>query len=219
MKKMLVLASMMVMTISAAALPFSQAQKEALFLSDKMAYELGLTEGQYEMIYEINLDYFLSINTYKDIEGVWWARRNSDIRHILSTYQYRKYSNMNYFYRPLIWRNGKWNYPIYNKYNNHGHFYKNRPNGFGNYKGGNNKKGHYYYEHRGGNHGGPGNNHGGPGNNHGGPGGNHGNVGPGGNHGGPGGSGNKGGGPGNKGGGHGNKGGGHGNKGGGHKAK
>ena len=56
MKKMLILASMMVMTISAAALPFSQAQQEAYFLTDKMAYELGLNAAQYEMAYEINLD-------------------------------------------------------------------------------------------------------------------------------------------------------------------
>ena len=174
MKKMLVLASMMVMTISAAALPFNQAQQEALFLSDKMAYELGLNAAQYEMIYEINLDYFLSVNNYNDLNGVWWARRNSDLRYILTTYQYNRYINLTYFYRPLVWRSTGWYYPIYARYTNRTHFYNHRPTGYVAYRGGNNHRGNDFYANRpGGNHG---NNHGNVGGNHN-NGGNHGNVG------------------------------------------
>ena len=43
MKKMMILAVMMVMTISANAMSYNAAKNEALFLSDKMAYELNLT--------------------------------------------------------------------------------------------------------------------------------------------------------------------------------
>ena len=43
MKKMMILAVMMVMTISAKAMNYNAAKNEALFLSDKMAYELNLT--------------------------------------------------------------------------------------------------------------------------------------------------------------------------------
>ncbi len=43
MKKMMILAVMMVMTISANAMSYNAAKHEALFLSDKMAYELNLT--------------------------------------------------------------------------------------------------------------------------------------------------------------------------------
>ena len=39
MKKMMILAVMMVMTISANAMSYNAAKNEALFLSDKMAYE------------------------------------------------------------------------------------------------------------------------------------------------------------------------------------
>jgi len=156
MKKMLLMVLMMVMTISAAALPFNVAQQEALFLSDKMAYELGLSGAQYEMIYEINLDYFLSINTYNDTYGVWWARRNSDIRYILSTYQYNRYISLSYFYRPLNWLNGSWYYPIYSRYTNRGYFYNRRPTIYISYKGGNNRLSNDHYAHRpgiqGGNH-------------------------------------------------------------------
>ena len=45
MKKMMTLVMMMVMTISAAAMSYNTARNEALFLSDKMAYELGLTNA------------------------------------------------------------------------------------------------------------------------------------------------------------------------------
>jgi len=51
MKKMLVMAMMMVMTISVNAMSYTVAKNEALFLSDKMAYELNLTDAQYEAVY------------------------------------------------------------------------------------------------------------------------------------------------------------------------
>ena len=59
---MMILAVMMVMTISAKAMSYNAAKNEALFLSDKMAYELNLTAAQYEAVYEINLDYLMSLN-------------------------------------------------------------------------------------------------------------------------------------------------------------
>ena len=51
----MILALMMVMTVSANAFIYKDARKEALFLSDKMAYELSLTTDQYEAVYEISL--------------------------------------------------------------------------------------------------------------------------------------------------------------------
>ena len=40
MKKLMIMAMMMVMTMSARAMSYTVAKNEALFLSDKMAYEL-----------------------------------------------------------------------------------------------------------------------------------------------------------------------------------
>ena len=54
-KHLMILAMMMVMTISANAMSYNAANHEALFLSDKMAYELNLTAAQYGVVYEINL--------------------------------------------------------------------------------------------------------------------------------------------------------------------
>lgn len=80
MKKMMMMAMMMVMTMSAnaarplvacnqrdARMSYTAAKKEALFLSDKMAYELNLTASQYEDVYEINLDYLMNINGRADV--------------------------------------------------------------------------------------------------------------------------------------------------------
>lgn len=61
MRKMLMMAMMMVMTISANAMGYKAARDEALFLSDKMAHELCLTADQYEAVYEINLDYLMCL--------------------------------------------------------------------------------------------------------------------------------------------------------------
>ena len=91
MKKMMILAVMMVMTISANAMSYNAAKHEALFLSDKMAYELNLTVAQYEAVYEINLDYLMSLNGHGDVFGIWWNRRNADLRFVLNSWQYDKY--------------------------------------------------------------------------------------------------------------------------------
>ena len=42
---------------------YEHARSQALFLTDKMAYELNLTEEQYEAAFEVNLDYLMSIKT------------------------------------------------------------------------------------------------------------------------------------------------------------
>ena len=54
-----VLAALLTMSVSASAMSYEQARNEALFLTDKMAYELNLTDAQYEAAYEINLDYLM----------------------------------------------------------------------------------------------------------------------------------------------------------------
>ena len=135
---------MMVMTISANAMSYKEAKKEALYLSAKMAYELNLTDAQYDAVYEINLDYMMSVNGRNDVYGVWWERRNTDLQYVLTAYQYKKYVELSYFYRPLTWNNGSWTFNVYTHYSNKSHFYKGHPKGYVSYKGGNNKKPDHY---------------------------------------------------------------------------
>ena len=132
MKKMMILAMMMVMTISANAMSYNAAKHEALFLSDKMAYELNLTAAQYEAVYEINLDYLMSLNGHGDVFGIWWDRRNADLAH---------------FYRPVAWKAGSWTFAVYSHYNR-GHFYNAHPKVFVTYRGGNNHKHDRFYADR-----------------------------------------------------------------------
>ena len=157
MKKMMILAMMMVMTISARsamplgssknAMSYNAAKNEALFLSDKMAYELNLTAAQYEAVYEINLDYLMSLNGHGDIFGIWWDRRNADLRYVLNSWQYDKYVALSHFYRPVAWKAGSWTFAVYSHYNR-GHFYNDRPTVFVTYKGGNNHRDVRFYADR-----------------------------------------------------------------------
>ena len=147
MKKMMILAVMMVMTISANAMSYNAAKNEAIFLSDKMAYELNLTATQYEAVYEINLDYLMSLNGHSDVFGIWWDRRNADLRYVLNTWQYDKYITLAHFYRPVAWKAGGWTFAVYSHYNK-GHFYNDRPKVYVTYKGGNNHKHNRFYADR-----------------------------------------------------------------------
>ena len=77
-KLLLTLLTLLAFGFQAKAMSFEQARHQALFLTDKMAYELNLTDDQYEAAYEINLDYLLSIDHYDDLYGIYWRRRNQD---------------------------------------------------------------------------------------------------------------------------------------------
>ena len=147
MKKMMILALMMVMTISATAMSYNTAKNDAFFLSDKMAYELNLTAAQYEAVYEINLDYLMSLNGHADVFGIWWDRRNADLRYVLNSWQYDKYVALSHFYRPVAWKAGSWTFAVYAHYNR-GHFYNDRPTVFVTYKGGNNHRDVRFYADR-----------------------------------------------------------------------
>ena len=148
MKKIFTLAMMMVMTISANAMSYKTAKNEALFLSDKMAYELNLTTAQYEDVYEINLDYLMAVDGRNDVYGSWWKRRNNDLKYVLTAYQYERYVKLSYFYRPLTWGKGGWTFNVYSHYSNKHRYYRDNPKGYASYKGGNNKKYDRFYADR-----------------------------------------------------------------------
>ena len=141
---MMTLVMMMTIAISAAAMPFNTARNEALFLSDKMAYELGLTATQYEAVYEINLDYLLNVDTRADVFGFWWEVRNRDLRLVLSTWQWDRYMASTWFYRPLSWSTGGWTFSIYTRYAIDRMFYY-RPAVYVTFTGGHSHRGGSFY--------------------------------------------------------------------------
>ena len=151
-KMMMTLIAMLTMTVSANAMSFEQARNEALFLTDKMAYELNLTDEQYEAAYEINLDYLMGVTGRADVFGTYWERRNLDLSYILYDWQWQAYIAASYFYRPLYWEAGYWHFGIYARYPHRDYFYFGRPAFYATYRGGHAWHVHgthgYYYEHR-----------------------------------------------------------------------
>ncbi len=130
--------------MGANAMSFNRAQAEALYLTDKMAYELNLNDQQYNDAYEINLDYFLSIDSPSDLYGSYYNYRLSDLRCILHDWQYALLTAADYFLRPIVWRAGGWFFPVYAHYNR-GFFYYSHPSVWVSYRGGHGR----YYHHAG----------------------------------------------------------------------
>ena len=130
------MALLLTVALSTMAMSYEQARDRALFLTDKMAYELNLNDEQYEAAYEVNLDYLMSISTYDDLYGTYWTRRNMDLSYILFDWQYNAFCSAAYFYRPLIWTNGVWRFTIYARYPNRTYFYFGRPAFYATYYGG-----------------------------------------------------------------------------------
>ncbi len=138
MKKMIIamVALLSSFITTANAMSYEQAREQALFLTDKMAYELNLDEEQYEAAYEVNLDYLLSVNTYDDVFADYWVHRNEDLRYILLDWQYEAFCAASYFYRPLWWEAGYWHFGIYARYPHRDYFYFGRPHFYVTYRGG-----------------------------------------------------------------------------------
>ncbi len=136
-----------VSSVSMAAMSNSRIRKETRFLTDKMAYELNLSTGQYNDVYEINYDFVYSIRYLMDdvMRGEEWALdtyyrtldiRNDDLRWVLTTSQYRRFIGVDYFYRPIYANGGGWSFRVYIRYTNHNHFYFGKPYHYSSYCGG-----------------------------------------------------------------------------------
>ena len=128
------LTALFALLLNSNAMSYEQARREALFLTDKMAYELNLNDEQYEYAYEINLDYLMGLRTADDIYGKCYVYRNADLRAILYDWQWTLFTAADYFFRPVCWRHGGWFFPIYTFYARD-YFYYSRP--------------HFYYSYRG----------------------------------------------------------------------
>ena len=136
-----------VSSVSMAAMSNSRIRKETRFLTDKMAYELNLSTGQYNDVYEINYDFVYSIRYLMDdvMRGEEWALdkyyrtldiRNDDLRWVLTASQYRRFIGVDYFYRPIYANGGGWSFRGYIRYTNHNHFYFGKPYHYSSYCGG-----------------------------------------------------------------------------------
>ena len=138
MKKFIIaLVAMFMMTFtSASAMSYEQARQLALFQTDKLAYEMNLTDDLNEAAYELTLDYLKGVNTYDDLYGIYWRQRNLDLSYILLDWQYRSFCAASYFYRPLYWDGGYFHFGIYARYPRRDYFFFGRPHFYAVYRGG-----------------------------------------------------------------------------------
>ena len=150
-KMMFTLMAFLTIAVNASAMSYEQAREEALFLTDKMAYELNLTDAQYEAAYEINLDYLMGVTSEYDVFGPYWESRNLDLSYILFSWQWDLYRAAHYFYRPLFWERGYWHFGIYARYPHRDYFSFGRPHFYNTYRGGHSwrmNNGRSFYEGR-----------------------------------------------------------------------
>ena len=151
-KIMMTLIVLLSVAATGKAMSYEQARNEALFLTDKMAYELNLTDEQYEAAYEINLDYLMGVTSYDDVYGDYWERRNRDLSYVMWDWQWTAFCAAAYFFRPLTWVDGYWHFGVYARYPHRDFFYFGRPVFYATYRGGHAWHHHgthgYYYGHR-----------------------------------------------------------------------
>ncbi len=138
----MMMAMVLTMVTSASGMSYSEAKDHALFLADKMAYELNLSDEQYEAVYEINLDYLMNVTDSRTLYGSYWSLRNTVLRSVLSTWQWEAYRAAEYFYRPLSWLNGRWSWRIYTRYSRD-RYYRSQPKAFTSYRGGSRTPSYY----------------------------------------------------------------------------
>lgn len=129
-----------------ASITFGDIRVNARFLTDRMAFELHLNTNQYDDLYEINYDFFNSINPYiaeiaiADANAVdayyhYLDIRNEDLRWVLTSTEYARFITLEYFFRPLYRLNNTCYLRIYKVYPNRSFFYFNPPRHYLTYRG------------------------------------------------------------------------------------
>lgn len=128
------------------ALTRSKVREYARFLSDRMAYELDLSSGQYDDCYEINYDFINAVGdlldgmesgdprTFEDYY-LYLDYRNEDLSYVLSSYQYSRFLSTESFFRPFCIYEGAWAFRPYMVYTNRNYFYRALPFGYNGYYG------------------------------------------------------------------------------------
>ena len=121
-------------TVQGFSMSYAEARENAYFLTDKMAYELDLTPQQYDVVYSINLDYFMSLRPTSNLRGTYWRYREQDLRYVLFDWQYSLYRTLDYFLYPVRWIYGSWYYPVTVVYRT-GYYYYGHPGPYYTYGG------------------------------------------------------------------------------------
>lgn len=146
-RKQLLTAVFLITTASATAQPMSYyaIRDNARFLTDRMAYTLGIATSLLDDLYCINYDYICGVNDYLDDVALGYryddymavmAARDAALRSLLTYEQWERLVSLDYFYRPIVFRSNRWYFSIYRHDPHVGHFYFAAPPRYHGYRGG-----------------------------------------------------------------------------------
>lgn len=133
------------MTMQAQPMSYYAMRENARFLTDRMAYTLGIATSLLDDLYMINYDYICGVNDYLDDVAygyhyddymmVMYAR-DAALRRLLTPYQWERLVALDYFYRPISFVNHRWSFSIYAYDPYRTHFYYGVPTRYNHYRGG-----------------------------------------------------------------------------------
>lgn len=137
----------MLTSVAATAQPMNPyaIRSNARFLTDRMAYTLGLSAAILDDLYCINYDYIYGVNDYLDDVALGYRyddymavvyARDYALRRLLTERQWALLMTYDYFYRPISFINHRWSFGIYLHDRHFDHFYYNAPRRFNDYRGG-----------------------------------------------------------------------------------
>ena len=117
-------------TMNAQRMSIVAMQNNAMFLTDRMAYTLGIRDPYLiDEIYRINYDYIWGVNDYLDDVALGYyyddymevcAARDVALRNLLGYNIWNRLIGYTYFYRPIVFANHGWRFSIYD-YDRYGH--------------------------------------------------------------------------------------------------
>ena len=112
-----------VMTMNAQRMSIVAMQSNARFLTDRMAYTLGIHDPYLiDEIYRINYDYIWGVNEYLDDVALGYyyddylavcAARDAALRNLLGVRIWNSLIGYSYFHRPIVFANRGWHFSIY----------------------------------------------------------------------------------------------------------
>jgi len=137
----------MLTSLAASAQPMSvyAMRNNARFLTDRMAYTLGLSAALIDDLYYINYDYICGVNDYLDAVALGYRyddymeivyARDYALRRLLTERQWALLMTYDYFYRPISFNNHRWSFGIYLHDRRMDHFFYAPPRRFNDYRGG-----------------------------------------------------------------------------------
>lgn len=133
------------MTATAHPMSYSAMRNNARFLTDRMAYTLGLSTALLDDLYYINYDYICGVNDYLDDVALGYyyddymdvlRRRDIALQRLLTSAQWAVLMTYDYFYRPISFVDRAWRFALYAFDHRPNYYYYRVPRHFNSYRGG-----------------------------------------------------------------------------------